>query len=256
MTLPMIVVDVGNSRIKWGRCSATGVHETVSLAADDPAGWSERLKAWQLAAPCSWIVTGVNPQVRDRFSAWLGSQGHRIRLLDSPGELPLEVRLERPDHVGIDRLLNAVAANSRRDKHRPAIVVDAGSAVTVDWLDASGAFCGGAIFPGLRLMARALNQYTALLPLVEIQKPLPDVPGLTTRSAVEAGVYWAVAGGVQALISRLSEDAPSPPLIFLTGGDAVLLMPALQASAIHWPEMTLEGIRLAALQRMERPDGS
>lgn len=249
-----IVVDVGNSRIKWARCTAKGVSSTVSLAHDDPAGWSDQLKSWRLAGPCSWVVTGVNPQARDAFRAWLRSQDQRVRLLGDPEELPLKVRLERPDHVGIDRLLNAVAANSRREKERPAIIVDAGSAVTVDWLDSSGAFGGGAIFPGLRLMTRALNQYTALLPLVEIRKPLPEALGLSTPLAIEAGVYWAVVGGIQALSSRLSEGASAQSHTFLTGGDAAVLWPALSGSAILWPEMTLEGIRLAALAGIEKAD--
>lgn len=250
----MIVVDVGNSRIKWARCTATGVSSTVSLAHDDPSGWSDQLKQWHPAGTCSWVVTGVNPQARDKFSTWLRSQGQRVRLLDDPDELPLEVRLERPDHVGIDRLLNAVAVNSRREKNRPAIIVDAGSAVTVDWLDSSGAFGGGAILPGLRLMTRALNQYTALLPLVEIRKPLPTALGPSTPLAIEAGVYWAVVGGIQALRSRLSEGATAPQHAFLTGGDAAVLWPALSESAILWPEMTLEGIRLAAQAGIEKTD--
>ena len=82
--------------------------------------------------------------------------------------MPLEVELEHPDKVGIDRLLNAVAANRRRQEHVAAILVDAGSAVTVDYLDGNGVFRGGAIFPGFRLMARALHDYTALLPIVDI----------------------------------------------------------------------------------------
>lgn len=251
---PTIVVDVGNSRIKWARCTATGVASIVSLSHDDPAGWNTQLQQWHLAGPCFWIVTGVNPQARDAVSSWLRSQGQRVRLLDDPKELPLKVRLERPDHVGIDRLLNAVAANSRREKYRPAIIVDAGSAVTVDWLDASGTFGGGAILPGLRLMSRALNQYTALLPLVEIRKPLPEALGLSTPLAIEAGVYWAVVGGIQALSTRLSEGATAQPHTFLTGGDAAVLWPALSERAILWPEMTLEGIRLAAKVDIEKSD--
>ncbi len=245
-----MVVDVGNSRIKWGSCASTGLLETVSLPHDDPAGWARQVAAWNLGAKSTWIVSGVNPRARDAFADWLRQRGHAVRVIDSPDDLPLTVLLERPDHVGIDRLFNAVAANTRRDKNRPAVLVDAGSAVTVDWLDSCGAFCGGAIFPGLRLMTEALHRYTALLPLVPIKSPLPAVPGVTTPAAVEAGVYWALVGGVQAIISRLARQDPTPPMIFLAGGDAPLLVPGLDMHAIFWPEITLEGIRLAAQFKM------
>jgi type III pantothenate kinase len=178
--------------------------------------------------------------------SWLHQQGHAVLFLDDPKQLPLAVVLERPDHVGIDRLLDAVAANSRRPPGQPAVVVDAGSAVTVDWLDDRGTFCGGAILPGFRLMSRALHDYTALLPLVEIKTAGPAVPGVSTRSAVEAGIFWALVGGVNAIIARLTAHGAKAPTVFLTGGDAALLADCLDTKAILWQEMTLEGIRLAA----------
>jgi len=242
---PDIVVDVGNSRIKWGRCSATGVDAILSLAHDAPEEWRRALQAWDIRG--TGVVAGVNPKQRDTFMAWLEQQGQNVHVLESPKLLPLTVRLERPDHVGIDRLLNAVGANTHRPANTPAVLVDAGSAITVDWLDETGAFCGGAIFPGLRLMTEALHNYTALLPLVQITTSAPDVPAASTRAAVEAGVFWTTVGGVNTLIARMTQRSQKPPAVFLAGGDAKLLAPALDTQAQLWPEITLEGIRLAAL---------
>src|SRR6185312_8188631 len=106
--------------------------------------------------------------------------------------LPLRVLVQQLDHVGIDRLLDAVAANSRRPAGVPAIIIDAGSAVTVDLVDEAGAFTGGAILPGLRLMAKALHDYTALLPLVDPPTQAPPLPGTATIPAIESGIFWAV----------------------------------------------------------------
>src|SRR5579883_792433 len=153
---PAVVVDVGNSRLKWGRCQEGAVTEACSLPLDDAGAWQRQLKGWGLEGHSSWVVTGVQPARRDHFIAWLRQQGQTVRFLDDPGELPLRVLVERPDHVGIDRLLDAVAANSRRLPDRAAVIIDAGSAVTVDLLDESGAFVGGVILPGFRLMARSL----------------------------------------------------------------------------------------------------
>lgn len=244
---PDIVVDVGNTRIKWGRCSVAGVDNIVSLPHDSPQAWHDALKSWNVDGKQTWIVAGVNPKQRDTFMEWLERRGQTVHLLESPKLLPLTVRLERPDHVGIDRLLNAVAANTRRPANTPAMLVDAGSAVTVDWLDETGAFCGGAILPGLRLMTEALHSYTALLPLVHITTSCPALPAVSTRAAVEAGVFWTAAGGVNTLIARMAQRSPKPPVVFLAGGDAMVLLPALDTEVKLWPEITLEGIRLAAL---------
>jgi len=116
-------------------------------------------------------------------------------------------------------------------------------------VDETGAFAGGAIFPGFRLMALALHDYTAKLPVVEVpQWPHPQMPAATTAMAIEAGVFWAVAGGVQALVRELCRhsDTKGPPEIFLTGGNGSLIAPTLDHSVQLWREMTLEGLRISA----------
>jgi type III pantothenate kinase len=257
---PAIVVDVGNSRLKWGRCDGAGaagaVSARASLTHDDADAWDRQLRAWRLAAPLEWAVTGVHPGRRDRLIEWIKKRGDRALLIDAPAQLPLRVQVEAPERVGIDRLFDAVAANSRRRTDTPAVVIDAGSAVTVDWVTGEGAFAGGAIYPGLRLMAQALHDHTALLPLIEVVQASPPCPGESTPAAMEAGIFWAVVGGASALVDELCRhagDTRAPIPAFLTGGDAPLLETALHGlprfggwTLVPWPEMTLEGIRLTA----------
>jgi type III pantothenate kinase len=243
---PDIVVDVGNTSIKWGRCAGGKVVEVCSLPHRDPDAWRARADAWGLGASTARVVTGVHPEQRDAVAEFARRRGEHVRVLDLATELPLRVRLEKPDHVGIDRLLDAVAANSRRPAGVPAVVIDAGSAVTVDWVDADGAFCGGAIMPGLRLMALALHEHTALLPVIETPKAAPVVPGTATPSAMEVGVYWSVAGGIIAILDAYRRHFDASPFVFLTGGDSKALLETLRQPVTHWPDMTLEGIRLAA----------
>jgi type III pantothenate kinase len=240
---PDFVVDIGNTRIKWGQRSANALGNVVSLPADEPAAWHGQLQKWNILEKKTWVVSGVNPKTRTALIDWLRNHGQHVHLLDDPGQLPLRVKLDRPDHVGVDRLLNAVAANSRRPEGTPAVLIDAGSAVTVDWLDEEGAFCGGAIFPGLRLMTMALHSYTALLPLITINNSSPALPARSTPEAVEAGVFWTVVGGINAIVGHLA--GKGQPMVFLAGGDAGLLAPRMERPALVWPEMTLEGIRLA-----------
>jgi type III pantothenate kinase len=216
----------------------------VSLPPDEPGAWLRQIEAWRLPRPAAWAVSGVHPARRDALMDWLRARGDSAVLVDDPNDLPLRVLVERPDHVGVDRLLDAVAANSRRRPGAPAVIVDAGSAVTVDYLDEAGSFCGGVIFPGPRLMAKSLHDYTALLPVVELKHPIPAAPSTATRPAMEAGIFAAVVGGVEAVLAQYGRGDVRPDL-FLTGGDGALLHPALPQFQ-HWPTMTLEGIRLTA----------
>src|SRR5207247_114243 len=114
---------------------------------DDPAAWQRQAETWELFRPMVWAVSSVHPARCERLVQWLQEQGHTAHLVIAAAQLPLRVCVERPDWVGIDRLLNAVAANRRRraGEAQPAVLIDAGSAVTVDWLDETGAFQGGTI---------------------------------------------------------------------------------------------------------------
>jgi type III pantothenate kinase len=242
---PDVVVDVGNSRAKWGRCGGGAVRHVAALPTDRPDAWLAQFQQWQLGAATAWVVGGVNPRRVEALVAWLREHCGGVEVIGSYAQLPLVVDVSEPAAVGIDRLLNAVAAVRGGKRQRlPAVVIDAGTAVTVDWVDAEGRFRGGTIFPGLRLMAQALCDHTALLPFVAVTEPRPRLPGLNTRQAIRGGLYYAVAGGINTLITRLSADSAAH--VFLTGGDAALLREAIDGRAELWPEMTLEGLRLTA----------
>jgi type III pantothenate kinase len=247
----MLVADVGNTRIKWGLCGPAGVERAAALL-DDPDAWRRQLAEWRVEAPQSWTIAGVHPDRRDRLAAFLREQKHTVNVIDHFSKLRLKVDVDAPEKVGIDRLLGVLAAKQLVAPGQPAVVVDAGSAVTVNLLDEKGAFAGGAIFPGLRLMAESLHDYTAQLPLVKVTEHAPVVPARSTMPAIAAGVHWAVVGGVSALLRNLAEAVPSaePLPVFLTGGDAAVIAPDLldrdQFRYELRPLLTLEGLRLAA----------
>jgi type III pantothenate kinase len=241
-----LVVDIGNTRVKWGLCDDVAVRDSASLPPDDPAAWQNQLDMWHLPQPRKWAVSGVHPQRRDQLVDWLRQRGDKVRLVRTAKQLPLEVAVPDPDKVGIDRLLNAVAVNARRADRAPAVIVDAGSAVTVDLVDQRGAFRGGAILPGLKVMANALHDYTALLPLIEFDADV-EMPGTSTIQAMKTGIFYALVGGVREVIEKLSERSPPSKKmeIFVCGGDGALLAPQLPHPICLWPTMTLEGLRIA-----------
>ncbi|MFO0863784.1 MAG: type III pantothenate kinase [Gemmataceae bacterium] len=111
----------------------------------------------------------------------------------------------------------------RRDRFgragKSAFLVDAGSAVTVDVVDDAGRFRGGAILPGLRLMANTLHRMTALLPLVSVEERY-DPPGRSTVPAMQAGIFHAVLGGIESLLRSMRSNFGDEGILLVGGGDA------------------------------------
>ncbi len=216
---PLIAIDIGNSRIKLGlfdREPAVGAVPLPSRVLDLPAQrWeSGQLAAWLPAAPVwpEWRVASVNRPAAERLMGWIERECQTpagtppaARML-TVTDLPIVVGLEHPERVGIDRLAAAVAVNRMRQPDRPAVLVDTGSAITVDFVSADGVFRGGAIMPGIDMSARALHEFTDLLPLVSLNElgASPPALGVSTVTAIRGGLYWGAVGGIRELIARLS----------------------------------------------------
>jgi len=155
------------------------------------------------------------------------------------------IRYPQPRSIGPDRLANAVAARSRFGA--PVVVVDFGTAVTFDVVDARGDYVGGIIAPGLAAMTDYLHEKTALLPRIRIRETRRIV-GKSTEEAMLIGAVRGYRGLVRELIGGLKEELEDPRLpVVATGGYARLIgsrMPEVNAIA---PNLTLEGLRLVWL---------
>jgi type III pantothenate kinase len=141
-----------------------------------------------------------------------------------------------------------VAVNQLRDPNRAAIAVDLGTAITVDLISAEGDFQGGAILPGISMSARALHEFTDLLPLIDMASlaEAPPAVGRSTIDAMQSGLFWGAIGGIRELIDRMTPSHSQPPQIFLTGGAAPSVAGLLAAEAHYVPHLVLSGIALAA----------
>jgi type III pantothenate kinase len=144
----------------------------------------------------------------------------------------------------MDRLVAAVAANRIRDPQRAAIVVDAGTAVTVDAIMADGSFQGGVILPGMRLVCRALAAGTDLLPLVEVSfsESPPEPIGRSTETAIRSGAFWGTVGAIRLLVSQFRQQLGDSAQVFVTGGDASALASLIDREAQFVPQLVLAGI--------------
>lgn len=250
---PDVVVDIGNTRIKWGRCSPASmrIDGMAALPPGHPDAWLRQARDWELGLSTRWVVTGVNPPEQDRFCEWASATGGEVVSISNYRQVPLRVQVDEPEAVGIDRLLTGLAAHTRV-KPRPAIAVNLGTAVTIDVVDGSGVFRGGVIFPGPRLMALALHEHTAKLPLVDMTDPRDGIyPSVNTIDAIRSGIRSAVVGAVRDVVQAYASQFPSRPKVFATGG-AVGRIGDPDDAPPGWPRMktvptlTLEGIRIAA----------
>jgi type III pantothenate kinase len=252
-----VVVDAGNSFIKWGRCAGGKVVERVSLNHDDTEGWNRQLDNWCIAEKRLWAVSGSDPKRQEQIIDWLFNHGQQVKVLDSYDLLPLKLNVKRPEKVGLDRLFNAVAVNSRKQVGVAAVVIDAGTAVTVDYIDAAGVFQGGAILPGLGTMAESLHKQTALLPHVkpdelEFLGGTVKLPGKKTTEAMALGIIACFLGGIERISREYLSLATGQVAFFIGGGDGSWVDRNLSLGEhFWWPEMTLEGIRIAGMREVD-----
>jgi len=266
----LIAVDIGNTRLKFGwfqpdqpplpgelpQPVATLVLGPDQIGASLLSRWLDE----QRITAAHWQICSVQRELAGSLMAWLGESRPADTLQQlTHQDLPLRVALDAPERVGLDRLAAAVAANWIRDPSRPAIVVDLGTAITVDLVTAEGAFAGGSILPGVVLGAKALYEFTDALPLVEFdaQDSPPAALGRSTIEAMRSGLYWGAVGAIRELVARLvSNNGTREPLadspgassadVILSGGAAKLVAGALGPPARVAPHLVLAGLALAA----------
>ena len=249
---PLIAVDVGNTRIKLGLFAPAEVdgapvcREFAAVPRSGAPPWA-LLHRWAGGATLPTVIGGSHPAIIEQWERdWAIQRWPAPEVIRRRSSIPVEVDVDVPDRVGLDRLLNAVAARFYRPADQPAIIVDAGTAVTVDYVSRDGRFCGGAILPGLSLGARALHSYTALLPLLgpeELRGESPAALGRNTQAAMKSGLRWGLAGAVRELIAKISAEKGSegPPCLFLTGGDGSLLTETFP-EARCFPSLAMHGL--------------
>lgn len=141
------------------------------------------------------------------------------RVVGDDLNVTIPILIDNPREVGADRLVNAVAAQSRYGG--PLIVVDFGTATTFDVIDGKGRYCGGVIAAGINLSLEALHRAAAKLPRVTVERP-PKVIGTSTVTAMQSGVYWGYVGLIEGVIERIKAEAAVPMKVIATGGLAGL----------------------------------
>jgi len=158
---------------------------------------------------------------------------------DENVDLGLKVFLDRPEEVGADRLVNAIAAHAEYEG--ALIVIDFGTATTFDVIDTDGNYCGGAIAPGINLSLEALHMAAAKLPRIAIGKPDKAI-GTGTTEAMQSGIFWGYIGMIEGLTSRIKDEFGSDMTVIATGGLATLFAASTDVIKYSDSDLTLRGL--------------
>jgi len=243
----LLAINVGNTRTHLGVYVADALVEQAHVDNDTldelsviAARFFEPIHA---AEDVAVYLASVNEPVATRVTELVGKKlDQKIWRMEADVNIPVGRKLDPGAFVGEDRLLAAAAAY---DKYKQAVaVIDAGTAVTVDFVDGEGTFHGGAILPGLTMQLRALHENTAQLPLVELTEPAEAV-GHNTAQSMLGGVFHGTRGAVRELVEKYAEMYMAYPKVVATGGDAAMLFEKYDLIEAIIPELTLNGMAVA-----------
>lgn len=188
-----------------------------------------------------FVMASVVPQV-DQTWSWFARKylGQEVVFVKSGQDVGLPVDYQPMTAVGADRIANALGALLEFDP--PVIVVDFGTATTLDCIDANGTYVGGAILPGVLVSRDSLIGRTAKLPAIGLEAP-ERVIGKTTVESLQSGIVLGYAGAIDSLVSRASHELGEKVKVVSTGGLGKVFVPLCSTIEQHCPQLTLEGLR-------------
>ncbi len=227
----ILAIDVGNSQTKIARVTRDGVEQILRFPT---AEWGSQAAACsELPDEPAWICSVVD-EVAQAVAQLLGGT-----VIGKDVPLPAALDYDTPDTLGADRVVAAWAA--WRAHPTGAVVVDVGTAMTVDWIDAAGTFRGGSIAPAPGILGAALN---AAAPALESVDPDPDVawPGRTTRDSLVAGITSAARGLVRDLVGQACDAAGPAAALVVTGGAGELVSTLLDRDHDVDKDLLMRGI--------------
>ena len=250
----LLAIDAGNTNLVFALVE-DGVIRARWRIATDPRRTADQYAVWlhQLLQLEGYgrehvdavIIGTVVPRALHNLEV-LASKYFRVEpLIAGQGSVSWGVELDvaEPKTVGADRVLNAIAAHAIHSGD--LIVIDFGTATTFDHVDASGAYKGGIIAPGINLSLDALVTAAAKLPRIAIQAPSTDsVIGRTTEDQMHIGIYWGYVTMIEGLVARMKDEIGRPVTVVSTGGLATLFDQHTDVFDAIEPDLTIQGLSL------------
>lgn len=242
-----LLLDAGNSRLKWAWWAQGAVREQGALAHEGAArthwsGFLSSLTALNAGGPPARIlcVEVLGRAFREALAAWardLGWPAPRFLSAD-PALHGITSDYHDPARLGLDRY--AAMAGARALGHESAVIIDCGTAVTLDRLDQCGHHRGGLILPGLGLMRRSLGAAPGVSGLPEGRADC--IPAVCTADAVATGTLIGLVAAIDHLSAQLLPDSAGPIPRLITGGDASQLVPHLTGDILWLPDLVFTGL--------------
>jgi type III pantothenate kinase len=243
----LICADIGNSRTKVAVAGQTAGQWQTNQSVASP----ELLDLEQVPV-ADWMLISVNQIRLGQLRDWIADQrgDDRIRLLGYR-DFPIELRVDFPEKLGIDRIAAAVGGRELTgNRKQPLFIVNVGTAVTIDYVDAQGVFEGGVIYPGPFTSFQSLARATDQLPELAASDFPAEVIGKNTTTAITAGVWQMQLGAMREVLKRYRERplgvSAVEPVVLITGGGAGPLVKVYDQPLRHVPDLVLRGIHAAA----------
>lgn len=243
-----LLIDVGNSSIKWASLEAGALGSMKSSLHEGFEAFAELFESiWgNLPTPDRVLVSNVAGEIfSTSFIHWVKEGWGCPVVFVQPQSKAYGVvnSYTEPEKLGVDRWLALIGA--RLLTQDAVIIVDAGSAVTVDAMSNQGQHLGGVIAPGLNMMQASLIEKTSgIKPDVQVNKL--RCPANNTEEAIYSGAHNAVVGMINQTMNLLQEKMTTPIQFFITGGDAEQLLPVLANQFQYEPDLVLQGLAKAA----------
>lgn len=244
MNVSLLAISIGNTRTQFGTYVNGKITERLLVNNSDTEALGITIEmafaALKEDPDAPVVLASVNPAVTRLVTEGVKRRlGRQVLRIEEDLKVPIGRQLDRETIVGEDRLLNAAATYDVLKQ--ACVIVDAGTAITVDYVDGAGTFHGGAIGPGARMMLRSLHQGAAQLPEVEFQRP-EEAVGHNTAEAMRSAIFYGLRGMVRELSEQYALTAGSYPLVIATGGDAEVLFGDYELIERVVPDLTLRGI--------------
>ena len=247
----ILVIDVGNTNTVIGIYDGDDLKKdwrlgTVKARTTDEYGMIVRdlfnHGELRLEEIQGLIISCVVPPMMNMLEELSEKYFHVEPLIVGPGiKTGMPILFDNPREVGADRIVNAVAAYEKY--HREIIVVDFGTATTLDYVTAKGEYAGGVIAPGLMISAEALFREASKLPRVELHKP-KTVIGKNTIHSMQSGIVFGYAGLVDSLVRRMKAELKNDMKVIATGGLAKLIATETETIGEVDSNLTLEGLKI------------
>lgn len=250
----LLAIDIGNTEITIGLFAAVDLERSWRVMTHPdrtPDEWAVLLRALFVQAGLDItdvgqsIVASVVPLTTEALTDGLVDATGTVPMVVTAGTLPIRLDVDEPQTVGADRMINTLAAS--RLFGCDTIVVDFGTATTLDCITKDGRFLGGIIAPGVRTAGENLIRRAAKLSSTDLTPPEHAI-GKRTEDCVRAGLVFGAADAVDGLVRRIKAEWPTrdTPRVVATGGLAPLIAKfSSEIEEVH-PDLTLQGLRIAA----------